>query len=237
MRRNLYCVLAALAGLMLGPTVARADITWPSPETVFKIEWTFSPVDVPQLVLPSDNHPSAALTVTSGKDGFYEGYSTIVAANLKTISNGTRSNSSHLVDGGLFYLTATVHDRASGTSQQYTFGVKAGVLKPPAPGQSPYAGAEFGKFFSDLDFSISNTDPVAFHFAESGTTVTLQLDSFVRIDAAGSTGQGAITGTVNFSGPGNIQRVPEPSSLLLGAFGLSLAGGAWWRKRRQTAAL
>jgi hypothetical protein len=75
------------------------------------------------------------------------------------------------------------------------------------------------------------------YFAGSGNTITLQLDPFARIDSAGSTGQGAITGEVKFSGPGSIQKVPEPSSLLLGAFGLSLAGGAWWRKRRQPAAL
>jgi hypothetical protein len=232
MKRILYCVLTAVAGLLIAPPAAHADPAWTSPDNLYSVQWRFLPVDVPSIDLPADpGSATGKATVTVGRDGFYDDNSSVVAANIKLFSTGTKAHPSLLNVGGRFKLVADVFDRAMGPGalpQSVTFNVNLGVETNPIT----HAGSRFGSGFADLNIQITPTTAQVLHFS-SGDTITLQLDPFSRVDAASASGQGAITGLATFSSPGVIQKVPEPASLLLGAFGLSMAGGfTWWRRRQ-----
>jgi len=236
MKRTLLYLAPVLAVLAVVPTPVRADISWET-DDVYRLEWTHN---IPASILVADNETNAGVTL-SQEAGNYGGNTKFIASNLQTLSAGTTTNPSLLINGGWYDLTVTITDRATGESTTHTFANnKLGVDSFDPNRNYPvgtskadkHDGASFGKNFSLLEHQFGTGSPWTWSTSK-GATYVIWLDRFTPVDAQSATGKGAIGGRAQYIAPGTVQKVPEPSSLLMGAFGLSLAGGAWLRKRRQ----
>lgn len=203
---------AALALLLLAGARANADF----------IEWSYNWDRNPVSVLSDSGNGSVAFTNEPLKNA--TGSSDTVATNLKASSLAPASNPDTLNNTGYYTLTLTLTDTASGQSGSLTFKGKLG-----------------GTFSAD-SANITNTFfAPGTNTPESSVTQTLFLGNNSYTVTIGpysppgppdSTNFGSIAAHVEVSSLVITNNTPEPSSLLLGLFGLSGAGVFSRRKRR-----
>jgi hypothetical protein len=215
MKRLLVSLFAALAFFTLSPISAKAEMVSPSDLVEWDFKWTHT---IPGSILQADDSLNAGVTV-SQESGSAIGSTDYVASNLTTFSSATADNPSVFNANGAYTLTLTITDKASGDSKTLDFSGKL--------------SGTFGAGFSKIRNTYSSTEPQQLYFDKSGNTYVVWLDQYTPPGNQTSLNKGSLGGFIQVIAGGDVQKVPEPSTLLLGGFGLSLAGLRWMRKRRQ----
>jgi hypothetical protein len=236
MKTRIAAVLGALAVVVLTGSVARADYV--------PFSYNFSPVNPTSPPFPGVPSPLPTLTsnTTNAPGEFPEpskillsnepsvpeaATSDIVATNISVISSAVRNHEDLFLDGG-----------SSATSN----GGFALRLNIKDLGSGAETGLDFhGRFVGNVSSTSANLDvlwdndysqatPLVFTLGNSEYSVFLRHYSPPGPPSAGL--KGGITFHVD-ARPLDVQKAPEPSTMVLSCVGLSLMGLAGWRKRRQ----
>jgi len=215
MKRLTYLVASAVACVCFTATQVRAD---PSASDLVQWEysWTHPFADGS---IHSDVPGTGGVSLTKELTRNAVGSSDVVATNLRTFSTADATSPDKLNVNGAYSLTITVTDTASGASGELTF---TGKLS----GSFTQNGANVtNQFTGDLTQSITLGD----------NTYTVTIFSYTPPGPSSAESSGSIGAHVEVSAGATIQKVPEPSTLLLSFVGLGLCGGARWRNRRKVA--
>jgi len=211
--KRLFSPIAALALLLAASAGAKAD----------PIQWTYNWTPGSPAVT-ADGNPGAGVTFTNEPSNGATGNSDIVATNLRVFSAAPASVPDVLNSQGAYSLVLTL----STVENSQTLS-----------GSLTFAG-KLGGSFSKESANVSNVfGPNATQTLTLGSsTFTVSLASFTgpappRLDPlAPPVNAGSIGAHVNVSAAVTPTNVPEPSTMLLSALGLSFLGGAAWRKRK-----
>ncbi len=196
--------LAALALLLLAGARANADfIQW-------SYNWNISPISV------LSDSGNGSVSFTNQPQQTASGNSDTVATNLKANSLAPPSNPDTLNHTGAYSLTLNLTDTASGQTGTLTFSGKL--------------GGNFSKSSANITNAF-NTPTVQTLFL-GGNSYTVTIGPYSPPGPPDSTNLGSIAAHVDVSSISPASSAPEPSTLLLGLFGLSGAGAFSWRKRR-----
>jgi len=225
-RTSVTLFTGAVAALLFAGTSARADF----------VQWNFNWTPG-TLQLPSSQNASSFLTFTNEPTNpnngnplpslTVSGDSHIVMTNIQAFSNASRANPD------TFDATAPVNfklhlvDLASGafTDLHFFAHFTGGVSGLTIPGHVPQNSSSV-----DVDDA---TKAQHFDNVQLGNSIyNLNTVRFTPPGAPGSTNFGSLTVDVQVR-PVNIQKAPEPSTMVLSCVGLSFLGLASWRKRRQ----
>jgi hypothetical protein len=214
-----FWTLLAPAVLLLAGAPAHAD-----PSASDLVEWSYSwSHNYASGSIPADSPGTGGVSLTKEQTRDATGSSDVVATNLRTFSTATASSADKLNSNGSYELTITITDKASGETGTLTF-----------------TGKLSGTFTADStnitnQFTGSTTQSITL----GDNTYTVTLTSYTPPGPSTAESSGSIGAHVEVTAGGDIQKTdaPEPSSLLLSCVGLALAGGAAWRKRRQTLAV
>jgi len=213
MKRLLISSLAALALLLSGGAGAQATVM--DPETV---AWTynFSP-GAPAVI--ADTSPGAGVSFTNEPTKGAVGSSDVVASNLRVFSAATSASPDKLTSNGAYSLNLTLTSAAAG---------------PPQTANLTFTGKLKGKFSTESAnisnmFGPNSTQTVLL----AGYNFTVSLIAYTPPGPPDQSNAGSIAAHVTVSAVTTPAQVPEPSTVLLSSFGLSLLGGAAWRKRRK----
>jgi hypothetical protein len=203
MRRS--TALAALALLLIAGNRGRADfIQW-------SYNWNINPISV----LSDSGNGSVSFTNQPAQTA--SGNSDTVATNLKANSLADPKTPDTLNNTGAYSLTLSLTDSASSQSGTLTFSGKL--------------SGSFSKDSANITNQF-NTPTVQTLFL-GNNSYTVSIGPYSPPGPPDSTNLGSIAAHVDVSsiGPaGNPS--PEPSTLLLGLFGLTSAGVLSWRKHR-----
>jgi hypothetical protein len=233
MKRFLTAHVSALLLVLVAVTAAPADVN-PS-----LLQWTysFSPV-VP------GTHDSLAAVIADPKPGggvagvtftrsetdpaqVATGSSDVVATNLRVFSTSMASSPDTLTyhgsagDSGAYALTMTV----STADGSHTLTFTGGLYTEPDQGFSSESANIRNKFD---DATKTQT------FTLGNYTFTVEMQAYTPPGPPSQAIAGSISAHVSVTTliPGGIG-APEPGTMVLSCLGLSFAGGAAWRKRRQ----
>jgi hypothetical protein len=205
--RQPLALTAALASLFLAGSAARAE----------PVSWSYSWLSTPGVVT-SDDGALGHVTFTPGSGGPLTGSVNsgdgILAASLD--ASGPAAGTATFTNRG-YGLTLHLTDNASGTSGDLTFG---GAL-------SGTLGSEF-----KLKNSFSGPTTQKLNLGGNEYIATIGLFEPPQPGTPGRIGANVtVNGSVQSTPP--VSEVPEPTSLMLAAAGLSVCGlGGWWRRRR-----
>jgi hypothetical protein len=192
--------LAVLALSLFDGTQVRADfVNW-------SYNWAPSAVTI-----PADNPSMGQVTLIPETAGTANGWSFIVAANMKTVSSADPQNPA-IFTKTPYGLTLTITDGPSGQSGSLTFGGQlTGVL-------SSANALVTNKFTGDLiQSAVIGND-----------LYTVTMSSFAPPGPPTATNLGSIGALVGVTP----LEAPEPSTLALAGVGLSLLGFKRWRRRK-----
>jgi len=208
--------LLALAVVLVANGTASAD---PSPPS-WTYQWTPSPA-----AITGDPPFSGGVTFTTMAAPITAaGTSDIVATNLLLFGSATAANPDHFTDGGGYSLTVHIVDVASGQDGFATF---AGKLTGTFSAQS-------SNLTNDILDTVANPQTQVLFLGDNKYTVTMPDNYYSPPGPVGLGSLGSIGARVVVEGSdGQVAETPEPTSLLLSCMGLTLAGAAAWRKRRQ----
>lgn len=195
--------VAALALLLVAGTGARADF----------IEWSYNWDRNPVSVLSDSGNGSVAFTNEPLKNA--TGSSDTVATNLKANSLANANAPDRLNNTGAYSLTLTLTDKVSGQTGSLTFSGKL--------------GGTFSKDSANVTNQFTGALSQSLFLGANNYTVT--VGPYSPPGPPSASNFGSIAAHVDVSTI-SIQKVPEPSTLLLAVLGLSGAGAASWRKRR-----
>jgi hypothetical protein len=195
----------ALALLLVASAGARADF----------IQWSYNWNIAPISVLSDSGNGSVSFTNQPAQNA--SGNSDTVATNLKANSLASPSTPDTLNSTGAYTLTLSLTDTASGTT-----------------GTLSFSGKLSGSFSKDsANITNSFNTPLQQQLFLGDNTYTVTIGPYSPPGPPDSTNLGSIAAHVAVTPTsGTIASVPEPSTLLLGLFGLSSAGAFSWRKRR-----
>lgn len=214
MKRLLTAQASAVALLLAFSTGAEAANLPPS-----SLAWSYDwkPGNTPGFVY-ADGKNDAGISMTNEPTKVAVGNSDIVATNLRVNSFATAA-APDLISGpnGNYSLTLTLSLNDGGTpiSKSLTFnGTLNGTL-------SAEAAQIFNAFTGDKKQSV---DLGAYKFE-------VEMIGYVGPGPKDQENAGSISAHVTISRLTPAQ-VPEPSTMLLSALGLTFLGGAAWRKRR-----
>jgi hypothetical protein len=211
-RSSVALFTGAVAALLFAGPSARADfVQW-------RYNWTPS-----TLKVVSDTSPTTFVQLTNepiGKPSVQvSGDSDIQMTNVKVFSDAARANPDKF-DASLpvnFLLRIT--DVASGAFTDLPFQVK---FKGDVSADSSHLRVDFLGATAYNDVHLGNN------------IYTVDGLSFTQPGPPGSDNSGSIAASVTVR-PLDIQKAPEPSTMVLSTVGLSFLGLASWRKRRQKA--
>ena len=206
MRRS--TALAALALLLLAGNRGRADfIQW-------SYNWNINPISV----LSDSGNGSVSFTNQPAQTA--SGNSDTVATNLKANSLADPKTPDTLSNTGAYSLTLSLTDSTSGQTGTLTF-----------------SGKLSGSFSKD-SANITNqfNSPTVQTLFLGNNSYTVSIGPYSPPGPPDSTNLGSIAAHVDVSSlsPTN-NPSPEPSTLLLGLFGLTSVGALSWRKNRTAA--
>jgi hypothetical protein len=211
--KRLVRVYAPLLFLLAAGTQARAG----------NIDWTYNWDRSPAAVLAGTggvsftNEPTKAATNSSD----------IVATNLKVFSTASPTSPDQIGTGGGYTLTLTLTDTASGQSHIFM-----------------WKGQLTGSF-SQSSANVANTlhpdasaPPLTQTFVLGNNTYTVTIGPYSPPGPPSASNSGSIAAHVDITPGGVITgKMPEPSTMLLSFVGLSVFGGAAWRRRRAALAV
>ena len=218
-RSSVTLFTGAVAALLFAGASARADfVQW-------RFNWTPS-----TLKVGSDSHPlTSFITLTNEplnlpQGRLVSGDSDIVMTNIKTFSDAPRATPDTFTNSAPVLFNLRLTDVASGKFTDLPFNIKfnGGVSSDATGGSSTVRidAASLGTTYNDVVLGNSI-------YSVNGVTITPP-------GVPGSDNSGAISVSVTVR-PVDIQKAPEPSTMLLSCVGLSFLGLASWRKRRQRA--
>jgi hypothetical protein len=199
--------LAALALLLCAVANARADfIQW-------SYNWDISPISV------LSDSGNGSVSFTNQPTQTAEGSSDTVATNLKANSLAAPATPDTLNSTGNYALTLQLTDTASGQSGTLTFSGKL--------------GGSFSKDSANITNTFNSPTQQTLFLGSNSYTVT--IGPYSPPGPPDSTNLGSIAAHVDVSSLIIQGTSPEPSTLLLGLFGVTGAGAISWRKRRMMA--
>jgi len=193
---------AALVWLFAPTSVARAEfIPW-------KYNWTRNP-----SVISADAPGTGLISLTDETLHSASGDSDVVATNLKVFSTAPPSSPDTYTNKA-YTLTLFLLDTTSGQSGTLSFG---GLLNGTA---------------SSLNSHIRNTftGETTKELILGQTHFTVTIGPFTPPGPPESSNKGAISAFAQVTVT-NIQKTPEPSTLVLACIGLPFAGYGLWRRR------
>ncbi|HYT87117.1 MAG TPA: PEP-CTERM sorting domain-containing protein [Gemmataceae bacterium] len=191
--------LAVFALCLFDATQARADF----------VDWNYS-WSPSAPVISADNPSMGQIKVLPETAGSANGYSSIVAANLQTISNADPKNPAVFTNTP-YGLTLSIADGPSGKTGTLTF------------------GGEMSGVLSSANALVSNkfTGAVLQSMQIGDNVYTVNLSAFAPPGPPTSNVLGSIGALVGVTPA----EAPEPSTLALAGLGLSLLGMRWWRRK------
>ena len=206
---------APLAALAL--TLAFSAGVQAAPLDPTQIQWSYNFAPGAPAVT-ADGNPAAGVTFTNEPTGFAVGSSDVVATNLRIFSAASSGTPDVLSSSGAYTLVlnlATVEDGFT-YSGSLTFSGKL--------------GGSFSKESANVTnaFGPNNTQVLSL----GSYIFTVSLPFFTPPGPPDQTNAGSISAHVEVTAL-TPNQVPEPSTMLLSALGMSFLGGAAWRKRRQ----
>jgi hypothetical protein len=201
--------LAALVLLLFAGARANADfIQW-------SYNWNINPISV----LSDSGNGSVSFTNQPAQSA--SGNSDTVATNLKANSLASVASPDTLNSTGAYTLTLALTDTASGQSGTLTFSGKL--------------SGSFSKDSANITNAFTGLTQQTLDLGGNAYVVT--IGPYSPPGPPDSTNLGSIAAHVDVSKIVTVASVPEPSTLLLGLFGLSSAGAISWRKKRRAAAV
>jgi len=214
-RRSVSLFAGAVVALLFAGGSARANF----------VEWNYNwfpkvPASPPYKIL-SDNGESEIL-LSNEDPGDAAGSSDLVATNIAVSSTATLGNPDKFLANGGFVLQLQLQDAASGESASLLFkGKFTGGLSKSNVGLK-------------LDWTNDGEFQSEYVVTLGGNTYTVSVGAYTPPGPPSNANLGSIGAHVEVT-PGQIQKSPEPSTMLLGCMGLAGMGLAGWRKRRQAA--
>jgi hypothetical protein len=217
-RRSVSLFAGAVVALLFAGGSARADF----------VEWNFNffpkvPSSSPYLI-KSDTSDTSYIQLSNEDPGSAAGSSDLVATSIAVFSDAGRGTPDVFDAAGEFVLQFQLTDAASGESAPNGLLFK-GKFSGELSGKSSKLGVEF---VNDGEFKTEYTVTLG------GNTYTVTIGQYTPPGAPENGNPGALGVHVEVN-PGDIQKSPEPSTMLLGCIGLAGMGLAGWRKRRQAA--
>jgi hypothetical protein len=227
MKRFLPLFASSLGWLLCAGPLAHADMT-PAPNPQWS--YNFTPNMKNNQVLATDGLSGVNFTNEPTKNA--TGSSDVVVSNLKVFSNS--ANAVGFGSGGAYSVGLTVTDSASGASAQYTFNNTLGGSLSATSANVTTSMAKFSGTVTVNGQSISFTGPNAPIVALGKYNYQVSMTTFVAPSPPTASNAGSIGAHITVTNGTIITNtVPEPSAAVLCGLGLSLAGLAGWRKRRQ----
>lgn len=215
-RLSLLLYPLALASLLVAGSVVRADF----------IEWryNFTP-NVSELLSDTANAPdSTPSKIKLSNEPFADAAnsSDIVATNISVLSGAPRNNPDQFTSNGNFSLAFQLIDKEAQMAGD-----------PNYQKNLTFSGHFFGTL-SNLSSNIQLgwDSPTNYTFQLGNNEYTIKFKAFAPPGPPSASQKGSITFDVDVR-PLNLQKAPEPSSVVLAGMGLSMLGLASWRKRRQ----
>ena len=208
MKRSVSVFTGALAALLLAGTSARAaDIPW-------GFNWTPS-----TSKLASSGSANSYLAISNEPGGNSAGNSTSVVTNLRVFSDAppVTLGSPTFTASSPVNFTLQLTDKNSGATHNFLFTVKFGGYINSA------AAAVTANFIGTTSYT---------NVLVGSSFYTVNMPSYTPPGVPGAANAGSISVQVSVN-PTQIQKAPEPSTMVLSCVGLSFLGLAGWRKRRQ----
>jgi hypothetical protein len=204
--------VSAVALVLLFGAGVRADPL--TPETV---QWTYNFTPGAPAVT-ADGNPNAGVSFTNEKPKTATGSSDIVATNLRVFSASPGNTPDKMTGShGAYTLTLVLTETENGNTTTQTLHF-TGTLSGKLSADNANIGNVFGSN------NIQTVSLGSFNF-------TVAMTSYTPPGPPDQVQAGAISAHVTVSSLTPTQ-VPEPSTMLLSALGLSFLSGAAWRKRR-----
>jgi len=220
MKRFFTTPAIALALVLVAGTGTQAA---PLPSSV-QWSYNFAPTMSPMAIF-ADGNPAAGVTFTNEPTGFAKGNSDIVATNLRVFSAAAADAPDTIAAGG-YGLKLTMSTIQSGHT--YTANLLFnGTLSGDFSKESANIVNEFGTNSTQVVTLGSTTFTVSLYDNKGRPLYTPPGPP----DQANA-GSIAAHVTLSVGDSGGPPPVPEPSTMLLSALGLSFLGGAAWRKRK-----
>lgn len=215
MKRLLAAQLMAVALALLGGAGAQA-----ASMSVDNIQWTYNFTPGAPAITANGN-AAAGVTFTNEPTKVAVGNSDIVATNLRVFSAATAASPDVLTNGN-YTLTLQLSTVENGT---------------PHSTSMTFTGTLAGKFSAENANLANVFGPNSTQSALLGSyTFTVSLMAYTPPGPPDQQNAGSISAYVSISVPEPSEQTPEPSTMLLSGLGLTMLGGAAWRKRRQARA-
>lgn len=223
MKRFLPLFASAVGWLAFGGTAARAEPI-PAPNA----QWTYNFTPSTNQVLATDKKSGVSLTNQNTQPG--QGTSDVVATSVGAFSAATSQVG--FGTGGNYSVSLLLTDTASGQSATFTFNGKFGGTLSGSNSKvtTTIVGGSVTSPFGTVAFAGPQAPTVSL----GANNYSVDLNHYTPPGPPSENLTGSIGGTVSVTTLG-VAQVPEPSTLLLSAVGLSLLGAAGWRKRRLVA--
>jgi hypothetical protein len=188
--------------------------------------WSYDFEPANDAVFADAPHDGSGVSFTNEASRTVLGASDVVVTNLRTFSLAPATDPAQLDTGGAYAFSMTITDAASGASATRNLTGKLG-------GTFSQDNANVtNEFTSDLEFSVPLGDYV----------YTVTLTTYSPPGPPSATNSGSITahvdvfqddvGTGVVDPPPAPESAPEPSTMILSCLGISLVGGATWRRRK-----
>ena len=213
MKRFLTATAAALALLLVAGMGAQAGTI-----ELKNVSWTYN-FTPGAATITADGNPTAGVSFTNEPDRTRTGSSTAPATNLTTFSSATSTNPDVLVHNGAYALNLRLS-----TTDETGVHAKTLTFHGKLSGTIHATGASVTNVFGSDAVQSVNLGRYTF---------TVTLNGYAAPGPAGGSLVGAMSAYVELSNLAPSDVTPEPGTMLLSGFGLSLLGGAAWRKRRQ----
>jgi hypothetical protein len=222
-RFSVTLLTGVVAALLLCNSSARADnLPWsynwtpntlslPSDNPGTKLKFTNEPTD-------AGGNPLSAVSVSGNSD--------IVATQISVESNAPSGFPDKFTSTPNLQMKLKITDGTSGQSASFIFQGSFNTTNPSDPSTASSVN-------SNVKFNILS--PTSFTQVIGAAEYTIKYVSYTPPPPAGSANKGSIAFHVTVTGL-QIQKVPEPASMLLAGIGASFMGLGAWRKRRRQAA-
>jgi hypothetical protein len=195
----------SLATLLLASGSARANL----------IAWSYNWQPTVPAVLADSPVNGGKITLSNEPSGTAVGDSDIVATNLKSVSSAD-PNTPDTFTHKTFTLNLTLTDSASHQTGTLSF------------------MAEFNGTISSQSANVTATPlgPTSRTIVLGGNSYSVSINSYVPPPPPGATNAGSIGATALVT-VGQVNRTPEPSTMVMAGLGLSFLGLFGWQKRRK----
>jgi len=212
MKRSSSLYAGALVALLFAGAWARADF----------IEWSFNWSPVGGSTLLSDSSPDSKIQLSNEALGTAAGPSDTVATNIFVASNAPRGTPDVFSTNGSFMLKLSLKDTASGMTADLFF-------KGKFDGSLSAKSADLdASFVEDPDNGIATE----YDLVLGNARYTVTIGPYSPPGPPDQNTLGSIAAHVEVEAL-DVQKAPEPSTMILGCMGLGSLGLAAWRKRRQ----